>query len=261
MEPSSGAIVVTGGTGTLGREVVRRLLEDEYEVRVLSRRPHPQADRTPREWAVGDLATGVGLDAALEGAATVVHCASAPAKDDTVATRHLVEAALRGSRPHLVYISIVGADRVPLGYYRHKVACERIVADSGLPWTTLRATQFHDLIARLTTVQRAAPVVCTLGGDARVQPVEVREVGDRLAELAVGEPAGRVADFGGPRVRELRELARLTARAQGWHRPVLPLRLPGKVVRAVRDGGLLAPDHAQGRGTFEEFLTRRGAMR
>ncbi|CAL9378909.1 hypothetical protein SUDANB171_01015 [Streptomyces sp. enrichment culture] len=261
MVAKRGAIVVTGGTGTLGRQVVRRLLEDEHEVRVLSRHPHPRADRTPREWAVGDLTTGEGLDAALEGAGVVVHCASAPAKDDRVTTRHLLEAARRGTRPHLVYISIVGVDRVPLRYYRRKLACERLVEESGLPWTTLRATQFHDLVAGLTTAQRLLPVVFTLGGEVRLQPVEVREVGERLAELAVGEPAGRVPDLGGPQIRTLRELTGLTVRARGWHRPVIPLRLPGKVVGAVRRGGLLTPEHADGRGTFEEFLAARGAMR
>src|SRR5215210_5313359 len=146
-------ILVTGGTGTLGRLVVRRVRDAGYDdLRVLSRHHHEATDGI--EFVTGDLATGEGIEPALDGAGTIVHCAGS-AKGDEYKARDLVRAASRAGAAHLVYISVVGADRIPIGsrvdramfgYFGSKLAAERIVADSGLPFTTLRATQFHDLI-------------------------------------------------------------------------------------------------------------------
>lgn len=247
-------ILVTGATGTLGRAVVRRLMADELPVRVLSRGPRPMGDRRPVEWVTGDLTTERVAEDAVAGAGTVIHCAKGPRGDDAKVTQRLVEAAQRSGGPHLVYISIVGVDRVPLGYYRSKLAAERVITTSGLPWTILRTTQFHDLVARLTLAQRWLPVVLMPGGRSCVQPIEVTEVAARLAELAGGEPAGRVPDLAGPQVRTAVSLAQATLRARHRRRPVAPLWLPGKAFRAIRAGGLLAPERAVGRVTFEDFL-------
>ncbi len=252
-----GGILVTGGTGTLGRHVVRRLLEDEHEVRVFSRRGRPASDRTPTKWRQGDLKTGSGLDAALDGVRAIAHCATTRGRHDAAATQRLVEAARRAGSPHLVLVSIVGIDQVPgFPYYRVKRECERIVQDSGLPWTLLRATQFHELVLELTRAQRWLPVTLAPGGGTNIQPVAAREVGERVAELVTGEPAGRVPDLAGPEVREAAGLIRAALEAAGRHRPVMSLRLPGRSFRAVREGALLAPDRAVGRVTFEEFLAR-----
>ncbi|MEU9984754.1 NAD(P)H-binding protein [Streptomyces sp. NPDC050856] len=238
-------ILVTGGTGTLGRHVTELLRADGHEVRVLSRRSRPYAV---------DLVEGTGLGAALAGVDTVVHCASAPRGDDRAA-RNLVEQARRAGVGHLVYISIVGVDRVPLGYYRTKLAVERLIEESGLGWTVLRATQFHELV--LAVLRRSARLPVVLVPAVCDQPVEVREVAARLAELAAGPPAGRVADLGGPRVRTFQELARAYLRATGKRRPVVGVPLFGSVYRALRAGGHLTPRHADGRGTFEDFLSER----
>lgn len=102
----------------------------------------------------GDLATGKGIEAAVEGAEIIVHCAGS-SKGDEEKALNLVRAASGTGVRHLVYISVVGSDRVPVksgidramfGYFASKFAAERIVADSGLPWTILRATQFHSLL-------------------------------------------------------------------------------------------------------------------
>jgi uncharacterized protein YbjT (DUF2867 family) len=188
-----------------------------------------------------------------------VHCAGS-AKGDGEKARHLVAALPPGVR-HLVYISVVGADRVPIespvdramfGYYGAKLEGEQAVADSGAPWTILRATQFHDLV--LTTVRQLAklPVVPVPG--VRFQPVDSAEVADRLAELALGEPAGLVPDLAGPRVYEFRDLVRGYLKARRKHRAIMPVRAPGKAARAMREGANLAPDRAVGHRTWEDFL-------
>jgi uncharacterized protein YbjT (DUF2867 family) len=158
-----------------------------------------------------------------------------------------------------VYISIVGVDRVPVGYYRAKLAVERLIEDSGLPWTILRATQFHELILRGCELLARLPVL--LVPAASFQPVSSGEVATRLARLAGQPPAGRVPDMGGPQVRTSRDLAGRYLRASGRRRRVLPVWLPGRAFTGLRRGGLLAPGHATGTITFDEFLAARFSSR
>jgi len=254
---------VSGGTGTLGRHVVRRLRDAGCDVRALTRRSREAEDGI--EYVAGDLAKGEGIEAAVDGVETIVHLAGS-AKGDEDKARNLVRAASRAGAPHLVYISVVGAERIPVvsgvdrnmfGYFASKRAAEKVVAASGLPWTTLRATQFHDLMLMVARQLAKLPVVPIPAG-FRVQPVEADEVAARLVELTLGEPAGRVPDMGGPRVYGAAELLRGYLRAsKRRRRPIVPLWLPGKAARAFRDGANLAPERAVGQRTWEEFLAER----
>lgn len=263
------SILVTGGTGTLGRAVVDSLAAS-HDVRVLSRasaddqrsgrvrsgrtRDEPVRCEWVRcEWVRGDLRTGAGLAAAVAGVDVVVHCATTNGRGDVPATRNLLDAARRAGGPHVVYVSIAGSDRIPLAYYRAKQECERLVERSGLPWTILRTTQFHDLIAKFFVVQRWLPVVAVPKG-VDFQPIDVRDVAERLAELAAGPAAGRVADLGGPQIRTTRDLARTYLRTMGSRRPVVPLALPGATLRGYREGRHLVPEGAAGGRTFDDFL-------
>ncbi|MFF7258470.1 SDR family oxidoreductase [Streptomyces microflavus] len=240
-------ILVTGATGTLGRQVTERLRTQGADVRGLSR-------RSP-SYAV-DLRDGRGLDAAVDGVDAIIHCASAPRGGDDRAAGFLIEAAKRARVPHLVYISIVGVDRVPLGYYTVKHRVERMIEDSGIGATIQRVTQFHDLVLSVVSGAAKLPVLPVPAG-VSVQPVDSGEVAGRLAALAAGPPAGRVPDMGGPEVRELTALAAAYLRATGRKRRVVPVRLAGKAYAAYRSGGHLSPEHAVGTVTFEEFLARR----
>ncbi|MER5575117.1 SDR family oxidoreductase [Streptomyces massasporeus] len=235
-------ILVTGGTGTLGRLVAARLRAGGHEVRVLSRHSQP--------YAVDLRAGGAALDAAVAGVDTIVHCASAQ-KGDEQAARNLIGAARGAGVRHLVYVSIVGVDEVPFPYYRSKLAVERLVEESGIGWTVLRATQFHDLLIMMFQGLSKLPVMFLPAG-VRDQPVEVAEVADRLVELAAAAPAGRVEDMGGPEVRPLEYL-----KASGRRRAVVNVPLWGAAYRGFRSGGHLAPRRAVGTESFEEHLERR----
>ncbi|GAA2517337.1 SDR family oxidoreductase [Streptomyces longisporus] len=243
-------ILVTGGTGTLGRLVAERLRADGHEVRVLSRHSRP--------YAVDLREGGAGLEAAVAGVDTIVHCATTQTGGDDKAAGNLVAAARRAGVGHLVYISIVGVDQVPFPYYRTKLAVEKLIEESGLGWTVLRTTQFHDLLVMVFKAMAKLPVML-LPARASDQPVEVAEVAARLAELAVGAPAGRVEDMGGPEIRTFESLARTYLKATGRRRAVVNVPLWGKAYRGFLGGGHLAPEHAVGKGTFEEYLAgRRG---
>jgi uncharacterized protein YbjT (DUF2867 family) len=237
-------VLVTGGTGRLGGALVARL----DQPRVLSRRPGPGR-------VVGDLTTGEGLDDALADVSVIVHCATAP-KGDAATTERLAAAARRAGGPHLIFVSIVGADRIPLGHYREKVRAERVVEDSGLPATILRATQFHDFLAEMFEGVARTGLLPVLAGTS-FQPVALADVAARLAEIADGPAQGRTTDLGGPQVRPMADLARAWLTATGRRRAVVPLRLPGAIARGFREGAHLTPGHADGVGTFEQFLAAR----
>jgi uncharacterized protein YbjT (DUF2867 family) len=255
-------ILVTGGTGTVGRLVAARLRDKGRDVRVLSRGRHQPVDGV--EHVRGDLNTGEGVDAAVAGADTVVHCAGGAKGDDDKA-RNLVRAASRAGSPHLVHISVVGVDRIPLegridramfGYFGAKLAAERAVADSGLPHTIVRATQLHELMFKAAQAMTKLPVLPAPAG-FRFQPIDGAEVAQRLVELALDEPAGLVPDLGGPRIYPFADLLRSYLRAAGKRRPTVSIPLPGKAAAAYRAGANLTPEHAVGHRTWEDFLADR----
>jgi len=258
-----GLILVTGGTGGLGRRVVPRLREAGREVRVLSRHAH---DSTPGiEYVLGDLARDQGVEAAVEGAQVVVHCAaSGKIGEDTAQIRNLVRAAERAGVQHLLNISVVGADRIPVvsgvdralfAYFASQLAVERTVAESALPWTNLRATQFYDGFILLMVQGMAKLPVIPVPSGFRFQPVDAGEVAARLVELTLGTPSGQAPDIAGPRVYSAAELLRGYLKAVRKRRLLVPISMPGGAARAIRAGANLAPDRAVGRRTWEEFLT------
>jgi uncharacterized protein YbjT (DUF2867 family) len=252
------SILLTGGTGTLGRHVTPLLLDAGCKVRVLSRRSHEPRDGL--EFVTGDLLKDEGIDPAVDGAEIVLHLAGGPKGDDE-ATRNLVRAASRAGVQHLVCISVIAADRVPIGYFRSKLGAERAVAESGLPWTTLRAAQFHDLVLIVLQKMAKLPVVPVPGG-VRLQPVDSRDVAARLVELTLDEPAGLVPDMAGPNVYGMADLIRGYLRARGKHRLTMPVRVPGKAGRVYRAGENLSLEGADvGTRTWEDFLAERVPQR
>lgn len=239
-------ILVTGGTGGLGRPTVAELQTRGHDVRILSRRAGAQ--RT-----VGDLDRDTGLDAAVAGASTIVHLAT-NRRRDIRGTRNLLRAAARGDVAHLVFISIVGVDQIAYFYYRDKVACEAAIEASGIPFTILRATQFHSFPVEFIRLQ--ARFASTRVIDIPLQTIAVDEVAARLAELASAPPAGRVADIGGPEILRFPEVAEIWHRAHGDAARVRTLRIGGATVRAFRAGHHLTGLPGFGRETFAEFAAR-----
>jgi len=244
-------VLVTGGTGRLGQRLVEPLRAAGHAVRQMSRRG------TGPGGVRGDLATGRDLGPALAGAEVVVHAASDPQGDpwqvDVAGTRRLVEAVDRERLRHLIYVSIVGVDRIPFGYYRAKFSAEQVLLASGLPVTLLRATQFHDFVDFLLDSARRGPVLPVPMG-WRVAPVDVGEVAGHIAGLVGAAPTGGVVEFGGPEDLSAADLARAWAavRAPGTH--VVATPVPGKMSAAVRDGAALPSGGARGRRTYAEHL-------
>ncbi len=246
-------VAVVGGTGTLGSLVVADLLGRGERVAVLSR----NATGVPAgaEHRRVDLTSGEGLDLALDGVSAVVDAANSQkgAQETLVeGTRRLAEAGARAGVANHVTISIVGIDLVPMYYYKAKLAQEKALAASEVPWTLLRATQFHPLVDAAFAAAARFGVRPT--GSAKVQPVDPAIVAARLADAALAPPAGRLADIGGPRIQTLTELSGAWTAARGKRR--LPLRVPawGKIGRSLAAGALCDERAATPGEDFAEWL-------
>ncbi|MBE7700484.1 NmrA family NAD(P)-binding protein [Oerskovia sp. Sa1BUA8] len=251
-------ILVTGGTGTLGTPTVALLRDDGHDVRVLSRSASPSTGRAAAPGATvvtGDLTTGQGLREAFDGVQTVLHLATRGPRADVEMGRRLVAAAQDASVGHVVLVSIVGVDQIPLGYYRAKLEVEQMLTASGLPHTILRATQFHEFVDGLFAAQHLSPALLTPW--LQVQPIAVPEVAARLVEIVGAGPSGRAADIGGPERITGREAARAWLRATGRRRAVVRVRLPGRTFGAYAAGHHLVPGEPYGTQTYGQHLLAR----
>jgi uncharacterized protein YbjT (DUF2867 family) len=251
-------LLLTGGTGTLGRRVVPLLGATGVRPRVLSRRD--RTDSAEVTFVRGDTVGGEGLDEAVSGVDVVLHLAGGPRGDD-VGTRNLVDACARAGVAHLVLVSVVGSDRLPIGFYRRKAIAETVLVEGPVPHTILRAAQFHDLVLRAVGAMARLPVVPVPRG-LRLEPVATAEVAHRLVDLTLGAPAGRVEDLVGPEVLTLDDIIVRLLEARGARRPRVTVPLAGGVGRAYREGRNLAgPGARRGAVTWAEFLAGRPGLR
>lgn len=242
-------VLVTGGTGMLGRKLVPRLVERGHTVRTLSRRAAVVDDRA--EAMRGDVISGEGLAAAVAGVDVVVHAATnaqwRARRTELAGTRNVLE-AIAGSDVHLIYVSIVGVDGHRFPYYKAKWAAEQLVESSSVGWTIQRATQFHDLLDRFLGLP-VFPATPNLA----FQVVDAGEVAARLGDLVEADPGARVEDFGGPEVLGIRDLA--ASRRRITDRRSRLLRVPRLgPLRDLDDGLHHCPDHKVGRTSWEDWL-------
>jgi uncharacterized protein YbjT (DUF2867 family) len=248
-------IAVAEGTGTVGRHVVQVARERGHDVGVLARSEGV------------DLTSGSGLVKRLEGVDALIDVTSVLTRSATVSRRfygatttNLLTAERAAGVSHHIALSIVGSDRAPFGYYAGKALQERLVSTGPVPWTILRATQFHEFAAQIYGQLAFGPL--HLVPKMMSQPVAAREVGERLAVLAEGSALGRCPDLAGPEVLRMARMVRAYAVETGGGAHVVELPLPGGFGKALRNGTLL-PDRSADLGvqTYAEWLTSRGRAR
>lgn len=253
-------VLVTGGSGTLGREIVKRLADMHYSVRCLSRshRSSATAASGTIEWVQGNLETGQGLAEAVAGVDIIVHAASDPLharQIDSNGTRLLLAQACAAGVSHIVYISIVGIDHIPYAYYQSKLEVEEQIKQNGIPWSILRATQFFSLLDGMLQAVTRLPLLALLPMDLQFQVLDQGEAADRLCEIVAAGPSGRVPDLGGPEVLTTRQLLETWLKWRGRQRLVIPLWLPGQVAASFRRGDNTCPlEPRRGTVTWSEWL-------
>ena len=210
-----------------------------------------------------DLESGEGLGEALESIDVVIDVSSKLTQrgDESreffgQVTRNLLKAEAHAGITHHVALSIVGIDKAPSGYYAGKVLQEELLAESSVPWTLMRATQFHEFACQIYGAVSLGPIV--LVPRMICEPVSAAEVAHRLLDLAEGSAAGRVKDFGGPGRESLPNMVRAYARTTGKRAPIVAIPLPGALGRAMRNGSLVAgPNADRGSVKFSEWLADR----
>ena len=272
-------VLVTGGTGALGHQVVETLLkETEATVRVMSRRTPPTTLLPRTEWTQADLESGLGLVEAVHDIDVIIHAASDlahPQQADVEGTHALLEQAQAAGVSHISYISIVGIDRIPLPYYKQKMTAEEAIKSSGVPWSILRATQFHSLIDYILLELTKQPLIALLPTELQFQSVDASEVASRLVQMALSTPDGYVPQMGGPEVLTLGEMAHTWLTVRGLHPAVLPVRFPDQwkpddyrdyqpeswvweLAEGFRRGyNTCAFEHTPGRMTWTEWVQRK----
>lgn len=233
-------IAIAGGTGVLGTHVVEIARERGHDVVVLTRS------------AGVDLIDGTGLADHLAGVDVVVDAASKvtmSAKESTgfftTVTHNLLRAEKAAGVRHHVAISIVGADKAPYAYYAGKVAQEKVIREGDVPWTILRATQFHEFAEQVYGQVKLGPLVVV--PKMRSMPIAAHDVARRLIDLAEGTPAGQVPDLGGPREERVSKMVEVYAARRPGKHWVVEFPIPGAYGKAMRDGTLLpgpGSDHA-----------------
>jgi uncharacterized protein YbjT (DUF2867 family) len=250
--------LVTGATGTLGQTLLPRLQETGHDIRATSRSP-PMDDEV--EWISMDLTDETSIRDAVTDIDVIIHTASAPLGDsesvDVDGTTQLLTAAADASVSNFVYISIVGIEDIPYSYYEHKLTAERAVAESEVPSTILRSTQFHSFVHDMLGKVARLPI-WPLPTKLKLQPIDTGVVADRLVTHATTDPSGRLEPIGGPEVQSLGELARAYRNARGAWQPIVRLPIPGTVFSALRDGKATCPDHAVGTVTWQDWLETTG---
>lgn len=256
-------VLVTGGTGKLGRWVVEYLLQKNYAVSILSSR----TDVWPKNGVTvfkGDLAANTGLNEATADADIVIHCASNPRnfeETDIAGTRNLLNVINRSRTQHFVYISIVGIDKSSYPYYQAKYSVEKLIANSGVPYTLLRTTQFHNFILSIAQsfIQEPVDGVLTIPSGMRFQSIDIREVAERLVTIAEN-PLGLLPDFGGPEVLLFEEMVKQYLAVTGHNKTVHTADIAGERYDLFRSGVNLCPEHADGTITWNLFLEEQRSM-
>jgi uncharacterized protein YbjT (DUF2867 family) len=261
-------ILVTGGTGHLGGDVVSLLKDQGHQVRVLARTP---GDDQAVEWIQGDLATGRGITEAVSGAEVIVHAATfspaarrgmirpvdlvrSPPEVDIGGTRQLLGAAGQADVAHFLYVSIVGVRHARMPpYSRLKAAAEDLVRQSGVPHSIVPSTQFYWLLDRMLGRMARLPI-WPLPTKLPVQPADEGDFATYLVECVADGPGGDRQPFGGPDIMSLGELAEQYQAARGIRRRIQPLPLPGAAARAA--GERTCPEGRRGTTTWAEWLSR-----
>jgi uncharacterized protein YbjT (DUF2867 family) len=253
-------ILVTGGTGTLGRQLIRQLSYQGFDVGILTTRPNVDLPSGARIFA-GDLTRLDTIQHVVREATIIIHCASNPRDAHSVdveGTRNLLAAADANRLQHLVYLSIAGIDHSPHPYYKAKLEAERMIKASALPWSILRATQFHDFVLHrlIESADHRDGSPLAIPGSLKFQSVDVKDVSWRLQNMAMGKPLHETVTMGGPGILTLEQMTRAYLGAQNRNEGVRSDD-NGIYFEIFKSGMNVNPEWTDGKISWDTFLANR----
>lgn len=248
-------ILITGGTGNLGSHVRRQLADADAAVRIMSRRQPASGEDQGVEWSVADLVSGEGLADAVADIDVIVHTASNlwPRSVEREGGRNLFAAARAAGVQHVIYSSIMGVDKIDFFYYRDKLEVERMLADSGLGYTIVRAAQFHKFVLMNVRAMTKLPIAIQPKG-WQFQPIYAGDVAGAIVADALTGPANGIKRIAGPEVLSLDQLMGTWMEIFGQSKPVLRLPVPSGLSRGFRAGHNTSPANSVSGLRWSEYL-------
>jgi uncharacterized protein YbjT (DUF2867 family) len=244
-------ILITGGTGNLGKSLTKLLDEKNIPYIVGSRSNKSNA----RNIAVMDLLKKEGIKEAVQGKEIIFHLAT-DLKKDTEATQNLLEAIDKKSNVHLIYISIVGIDKVPFNYYQQKLASENAIKASGIPFTILRATQFHEFIHQIISTFLKYRIGL-LPKKVVSQPIQTEVVAKELYRLSLEQSANKTYEIGGVEALTLEQMVMEWQLLTGKKRWILNFPIFGSLGKTFRNGSLTTSHKTTESITWKQWLAQQ----
>ncbi len=250
-------ITITGGTGTLGSEIVKQFLEQKQEVSILTTKEKKDIQGNVNI-IKGDLTEKNSLEPAFRDAEIVVHCASNPINPQAVdieGTRNLLAAVNPDRLKHIIYVSIVGVNRSDYPYYVAKYEAEKLILASGFPSTILRATQFHNLVLRrlIEPADQTGDPVIRVPADMRFQSIDIKDISNKIVDLVLNDPTNAILTAGGPEISTLEEMTEVYLDFLGENKQIVP-DPDDTSFPSFKSGINLCPEHAYGKITWKAFL-------
>lgn len=249
-------ILVTGSSGKLGSALTKELKKTEHEVKLTSRRK-PE-DIGNFDWIYSDFLTGEGLEEAIMDVDVVIHAATSPMKNTKNVDVLALEKFLKrmGHVKHFIYPSIIGIEDIPFNYYKHKHKAEVLLKNGNIPYTIIRATQFHSFVENLLL---SKPIFKRyfIPGDIKFQSVDTSEFAKYLIKLINEEPQGKIVEFAGPKIMTLREMAEQKIKINNEENKIFSFSMIGKLYKALLEGKNTNLSQTKGMITFEEYLKNK----
>jgi len=256
-------ILVTGGTGTLGKVVVNKLVGQNYKVSVLSSKENIKLPNGI-DLFTGNLETGDGLHKAIKDAEVIIHCASNSKNFrgvDIIGTKNLLK-AISNEIHHLIYISIVGIDKSDFPYYVAKLEVEEMIQKSKIPHSIQRTTQFHNLVLFLIKsfrMENSSSISVPAG--MKFQTIDVRDVAEKLVSLVRVNPRGQLPALGGPQVLDIEDMTKIYLRSIKKEDIKINLQqIENELFNVFKTGINLCPQNVRGKITWENFLNDKATV-
>lgn len=251
---SSSNILITGGTGLLGKAVCALLLKRGIEYIVAARKKPVE-----KNIVYIDLASMEEMDTSLLNRSIILHLASDkkhPANDVYGTKRLLQEIAKRNYNPHFIYISIVGTDQLSMTYFKQKFQVEEEIKRSGVSYSILRATQFHNYVDQILQ-QLLKFRLAILPKKVLVQPIDVTVVAERLVNMCFEQPSNQIENIGGREVLPLKEMVNFWLSIKNKRKTVVNLPLWGRAGRSLKAGCLTCEKKTNGGRNWRQWVTDR----